>query len=104
LGVELTRHSEQRERKRCGVPKKAVARLAEIAFEKGLRHSETKGRLNRYITSLWGKNTMANNIRVYGDKVFIFCDNILITVLNLPTGCIPIARKLLARKKEDTDG
>ena len=28
---------------------------------------------------------MANNIKVYGDKVYIFCDKVLITIFQIPS-------------------
>jgi len=102
LGVKVTRHAEQRERKRCGVPKKATKRLAQIAFENGLKHSETTGNLHKYLTSLYFKNKKANNLRVYGDKVYVFSDEVLVTVLNLPRGCMEIAKKCFERKRRES--
>lgn len=31
------------------------------------------------------QNKNANNIRLYGDILYIFCDNILVTVFQIPT-------------------
>lgn len=59
--------------------------MAQRAFHDGICHSQTKGELNKWITSLYFKNKSANNIRIYGDKAYIFCDEILVTVLQVPS-------------------
>lgn len=96
--LHITEHGEERVRKRCGVPKKAVRKMVTRAFEYGLTHSETTGKLNKYITSLYFKNTNADNIRIYGDKVFIFSGTTLITVLNLPNIYKNLAKSCLERR------
>jgi hypothetical protein len=96
--LDVTHHGTKRIRERCGIKAKGVDRLAKIAFEKGLTHSETKGELKRYITSLYFYNKTANNIRIYGDKVYIFCDEVLVTVLDLPRTYRNIVNKLMRRR------
>lgn len=82
--VNVSAHGNKRMRNRCGVPKKSVGKLAMEAFELGIKHNETTGSLNRYITAQYFYNQSANNIRIYKNKVFIFAGSRLITVLNLP--------------------
>ena len=90
----VTKHGGKRSRERLGIPKKAVDRNAMIALEKGLKHGETCGGLKRYLDWLYLKGSgEANNMRVYGDHVYLFHDEILITVLNVP----PEHRKQAAR-------
>ena len=36
--IIVTKHAQQRIRERCGLNKSAVQRLAEIAYEQGLKH------------------------------------------------------------------
>ena len=77
-----------------GIPKKAVERAAEKALEHGLTHAETCGGLKKYLDWLFFKaGGQPRNFRVYGDKVFIFQEKRLITVLNVP----PEHRKQAAR-------
>lgn len=59
--------------------------MARKAFEKGIHHNQTKGLLNKWVTSLYFKNQRANNIRLYGDKAYIFCDDVLVTVIQIPS-------------------
>lgn len=82
--VRVSRHAKQRLKERCGLNKKAVQRMAETAFEKGVRHDETCGQLNKWFTTLFHVNSAANNIRIYGNFAYIFCDNTLVTVLSVP--------------------
>ena len=59
--------------------------MAQKALTEGITHSQTKGRLNKWLTHLYFQNKRANNIRLYGDKAYIFCDETLVTVLQIPS-------------------
>ena len=59
--------------------------MAQKAFDNGITHSQTKGRLNKWVTSLYFQNKNANNIRLYGDKAYIFAGKTLVTVIQIPT-------------------
>ena len=80
----VTRHGEQRAIERLGLKKKSVQRMAERALDKGIRHSDTKSSLNRYLTKIYLNYEKANNIRIYGQGIYIFNDEILLTVYDLP--------------------
>lgn len=54
-----------------------------LAFNKGFKHSDTKGTLKRYIDKLWFEHKFANNIRIYGEDLYFFCDNKLITLYRM---------------------
>ena len=59
------------------------------AFDEGIKHSDAKGKFKRYITSLWFKHKTANNIRIYGENIYFFCDNRLVTIYRLDNKLIP---------------
>lgn len=82
--IEVSRHAYERLHERCGLSRKAAIRMAEKAFYIGMKHSDTKGQINRWITSLYFNNKNANNIRLYGNFAYIFCNKILVTVLEIP--------------------
>ncbi len=82
--IEISKHAEERLKERCGLNKKACKRIVQKAFDEGITHSQTKGRLNKWVTSLYFKNQKAGNIRLYGDKAYIFCGAILVTVIQVP--------------------
>ena len=100
--VSVTDHGCKRIRSRCGASKKAAGKIAEDAFKNGITHAETTGSLNRYITSLYFHNKTANNIRVFNDKVFIFSNEVLITVLNLPKRYHKIVKKIENRRQPES--
>lgn len=58
--------------------------MAEKAFNEGITHKQTKGRLHKWITSLFFKNVNANNIRLFGYFAYVFCGETLVTVIPVP--------------------
>lgn len=100
----LTKHSEERLRERNGLNKGSVNRVVEKAYIYGIKHNETKGNLNKWITSLYFKQHTANNVRLYGDKAYLFNGEKLITVIQIPNNLIDIVNKIAKKKKEDLVG
>lgn len=82
--MKISKHAKKRMKERCGFKKKSVERMARKAFNDGITHSQTSGRLNKWITGLYFNNQSANNIRLYGDKAYIFCKDTLVTVIQIP--------------------
>lgn len=83
--LQVSKHGAKRARERVGLPKKAVERNAQRALTEGIGYKEASGSLKRYISWLYERyDGNGNNIRIYGDKVWVFHDGILITVLNVP--------------------
>ena len=79
----VTKHGQERLKERLGVNKKSCSRVADLALERGLGRGETQGRLNAHLNSLYRTHKKGNNMKVYNRKVFLFHDNLLITVLPL---------------------
>jgi hypothetical protein len=100
LKARTTYHAQDRVKDRLGLSKKLADKKAQQALDFGVSHGETKGNLHRYYTYLYFHNQTANNIRVYNRKVYIFSNELLITVLNLPNHLSAAADKLQKRKKE----
>ena len=80
----VTRHADKRTRQRVGVNRSAVQKLAKKALAEGYTRYDFSGSLRRYLDALYHYNPNANNIRVWSEKVWIFDDHTLITVLDLP--------------------
>lgn len=81
--VIVTHHAEERTKRVVSSKKKALE-IAEEAFNFGIKHEETTGRLRKYLTGLYLQERTANNIRIHHQKVFLFNNTVLITILNLP--------------------
>lgn len=99
IEVKVTKHGRLRTKDRTGLSKGLAEKNAVKAYALGLRHGETRGNLNRYLTSLYFKNKSANNLRVYHRYVYIFHDETLITILPLPRDLCKVADKLEKRKE-----
>lgn len=95
----VTTHAGKRIRERIGVNKKSVQAISDRALQRGLSHSELTGKLKRYIDKLYLKGRIANNIKVYAEKVYLFKNTTLITVISLPTGLKRLAIKLSKNKE-----
>ena len=81
--INLTAHAISRGKERLKWNENTLLKMAGRAYNMGVKHSDTKGSLNRYITSIWNKNKAVNNIRIYGENLFLFTDTKLITVYRL---------------------
>lgn len=83
--VGVTAHAKKRLKERCGVTKNSALKMAERAFTKGISFENASTELKKYISSVYlchGK--MCNNIRIYGNMVYIFDNRTLITVYPIP--------------------
>ena len=96
----ISDHAKDRLKERCGLPKKAIERNVKTAFEQGIKHSECTGRLRKYLDYLFLSHKLATNIRLYGDTVYIFQDENLITVFQLPKIYKKAVNKLSLKKNK----
>ena len=96
-----TKHSVKRIRERMGINKKSTQKIAENALVHGIGQTDVKyGSLSKYLCSLYCTNKTANNIKIYNQYVYIFIDEILITVYRLPNIYIEQAAKIQKRKAQ----
>lgn len=83
--IELvTKHAQKRLKQREGIGRSAAERKAQMALEKGYTHTQTKGKLKKWMDGKFLSYGTVNNMRVYGDKLYCFHDDVLITVLQIP--------------------
>lgn len=82
--VNITNHAYERAKERLRWSPTVLDKMAEKAFHDGVRHSDTKGSLNRFITSIWFDYKNCNNIRIHGENMFFFAGETLITLYQLP--------------------
>ena len=101
--IIVTKHAQQRIRERCGLNKSAVQRFAEIAYEQGLKHGELKGNLKKWVDKEYFYNKTADNIRLYGDKCYIFRKNKLITIIQVPHNLIKDLNAQMSERKNKTN-
>ena len=75
-----TDHAYKRAKQRFHWKKNTLDRMIKKAFMEGIKHSDTKGSLKKYINSLWFKYKFVNNVRIYGENIYFFKDTLLITL------------------------
>lgn len=99
--IYVTDHAAKRAKQRLGLPKRVVCKNAERALHKGIKHENTRGALRRYLDGLYLKRETANNIRIYCNSVYIFHNEMLITIFPLPQEFRKTAEKLKRENQND---
>lgn len=99
MTLRVSRHAETRAKERLGLDKKAAARIAVKALAIGLRPDQTSGDLRCYLDeeiSRYRDHGQVYDLRLYAQRVFVFCDSHLVTVFNIPKNLVRLYLK--ARK------
>lgn len=92
MDIEITKHAYDRMKERYRFKKETVDRMALTAYECGIKHSETTGGLNKYISGRVREYPhKGSRIVIYGEIVYIFIDVVkgekarLITAFGIPS-------------------
>lgn len=96
--MTISNHARKRMKERCGFNRKSQDRMAKKAFDNGITHKQTKGRLHKWVTSLFFNNCNANNIRLFGEYAYIFAGETLVTVIPIPVNLKKDFEKMVKRK------
>lgn len=99
--TKVSQHSEMRLKERCGFNKKSMNRMSDKAYKYGVTHSEVTGSLRKWMDKLYLSYGKSNNTRLYGDKAYLFNDNCLITVIQIPNNLLPVALKLQKERRKN---
>ena len=86
--IYVTSHAYEKGRERLSLNKKSLLKLTTTAFERGLKHTDLKASLKKYIDKLFFNNSGRSknfNIRIYGEVLFIFDNERLITLYQIPS-------------------
>lgn len=95
----ITEHAFKRARERLGLKRPATERLVARAYERGLQHAEATGALKRYLDNVYAARETANNLRVYGEAIWVLHGARVLTVLRVPLEYRAAVRNLLAGRK-----
>lgn len=81
----ITDHAYLRAKERCGLSKKALTRIAQKALKGGMVFDELKGEVRNYIkrTVIARDPGHMPRIRVYGQFIFIFDKEALVTIFGV---------------------
>lgn len=80
--TKLTYHAQDRMKERAGLRGDAQKKMADKAMSEGAKPADFAGSLRRYLDGLARRDGAV--VRLYGEKVYLFASDRLVTVLNLP--------------------
>ena len=95
--LEISKHAYRRMKERNGWNKKTSDRMLRRIYTEGLRPSQVKGYLKGWVN---GKTEYAgeeNEFILFGDKLYIFNENIMLTVLPVPSRAYLLKETLFIR-------
>lgn len=95
----VTTHGKNRMRERCGIPKRAAERNAQLAFDRGLTYDRTHGKLREYIDRR-SDTTNITDIRVWDGNIYVFYGETLLTVYPIPRSILGKEHKNAIKAKE----
>lgn len=101
--VIITDHAYARAKERLSFSKKALDRIAQKAFDAGIKHNQTVGSLKKYIDSISINQQRPGNVIIHGTILFVFKDIFLITVYQLPTVFVRASNKIARRLKRQRE-
>lgn len=81
--VSLTRHADIRCKDRLGLNKRSKQRNVELARRNGLTIRDVSGKMKNVFLMCICKNPGATDVRIYNRYIYVFNDNILVTVMPL---------------------
>jgi hypothetical protein len=97
ISTIITLHACDRAKQRLQWGKATLQRMADKAFREGLCHHQSTGQLKKYLNKLWLEQKKADNLRIYGQHVFLFAGQTLLTVWQVPCEFRKVSDKLLVR-------
>lgn len=91
--IQISEHAYDRAKDRLSWKPDVLEKMAKRALKEGIKHSDTVGKLKRYISKLFLQYRKANNIRIYGQNIYFFHNNYLLTIYRVPTKLIKYLKK-----------
>lgn len=82
--MNLTNHAKKRLKERCGISKGSASMMTERAYERGVPHNELTGELQKWVNFVYLTHKSAGYLCIYGSQLYVFKNQALITVLNVP--------------------
>ena len=97
--MKITKHAKKRSKERNGWSDKATERMVPKILKSGIRHEQTKGHLHKWVSGLYDSHKRKGaDIRLYGDKAYIFANDVLITVVQIPANLTKNMDKLVRKE------
>ncbi|WP_157974622.1 hypothetical protein [Lewinella sp. IMCC34183] len=81
---QVTHHAILRGRERMRLNKRALTRMVDTVYNSGISIRQARGTLKSYLQSKLRKDGSNNEVRVYGEYIYIFNERQLLTLYRLP--------------------
>ncbi|WP_346237743.1 hypothetical protein ABDK00_001535 [Niabella insulamsoli] len=81
--IGITDHAYKRAKERLNLNANSLKKLCALAYCYGAQKRDTRGELLKYLQRR-SDDHPGNDFRIYGDNLFIFKSNSLVTVYRLP--------------------
>jgi hypothetical protein len=82
--VQVTQHAIERARERLSFNAQVLLKMARRAFFCGIAYEDTRGALHNFLDKYWDAQTKGNHVRIYGEVIYVFAKNKLLTVYQIP--------------------
>lgn len=93
IEISISDHAFIRAKQRLGMDKMATRRIAMKAFVAGKKHHACKGALKSYLDKVYLEYENCNNMRIWGEAIWLFAGNVLVTVYNIPNDLKNLIKK-----------
>ena len=84
MKLKIVEHAYIRAKERFNWNEKTLLRMAQKALDIGFKHTQFKGAVKLYLRNLFLNNKSCNNIRIYGEVVYLFSGSRLVTLYRMP--------------------
>lgn len=102
--MEIKKHAKIRSKERNGWNERTTERMIQKVLEKGITHGQTKGRLHKWMSSIYDKyRKKGKDVRLYGDKAYVFANGSLVTVLQIPANLTKDMDKFIRKGSEPSE-
>ena len=81
----ISKHAYARMKERNGWSKKTATRMIQKVYQNGLRPDQIKGYLKGWVNNKAGYSKEGEEFVLFGEKLYIFSGNTMLTVLPVPT-------------------
>lgn len=97
--VVVSEHALRRSKERLGLNTNATLRAACNALKKGFRRHEAAGDFYKYLEHQWLMYERHLDLLVWGEHIYIFDDNVLVTMYLMPNKYKRVAVKIATRRR-----
>lgn len=82
--VYISEHAMKRIRERVGLNKSAALRMVKKVYDNGKNADDVKGYLSGWLRNSQIKSERGDKYLIYGEHLYVFDGNMLVTVINIP--------------------